>query len=195
MQKNLHLSRLVVLASHTGTNFDSIARSCKNSDLPAKLLALITNNPLAKVIDKAKKKNIPFHSLSPTDFLQEDPLIQVLDIYKPDLLILAGFVKKLGPKVLKKYKAINTHPSLLPKYGGKGMYGLRVHRAVIKAKDPLTGVSVHEVNEDYDKGKILAQIKIPVLDSDTAESLRDRLKPIENKFYIETLQKILTQNL
>lgn len=187
--------RLVVFASHEGSNFEAILKSCRSSFLPASVEALITHNPLAVAIKRAKKHQIPFHCLSPEDFVKEKKLLDILEVYQPDFLILAGLVKKLGKKVLQKYKAINTHPSLLPKYGGQGMYGLKVYEKVIQSGDKETGITIHRVNSEYDKGEILSQIKIPVLESDTAESLQERLKSFESKFYIETLKKIMTNEL
>lgn len=186
---------LVIFASNTGSNFESIAKACINSTLFASVKALITDNPKAKAIEKAKSLSIPYHLFNANDFIEEKKLIDTLNQYSPDFLILAGFLKKIRKKILKRFKVINTHPSLLPKYGGKNMYGIKVHQKVIQSKDLETGITIHQVNEEYDKGQILAQKKVKILKTDTAESLQKRIKPIENQFYIQTLKKIFNQTI
>lgn len=115
-----------------------------------------------------------------------------LNSHDVDIVILAGFMKKIGKNILKYYnnRILNIHPSLLPKYGGQGMYGIRVHEAVIKNKEVETGVMIHLVDEKYDNGKILNQIKIPVHKKDNPLILQERVLKVEHSFLIDTLLKI-----
>ena len=109
-----------------------------------------------------------------------------------DVVALAGYMKRLGPLTLSRYKGrlLNTHPALLPKYGGQGMYGDRVHEAVLAAGEKVSGASVHLVEDDYDTGPVLSQVKVPVLDGDTLETLRDRVQAAEREHYVKVLEKI-----
>ena len=111
-----------------------------------------------------------------------------------DLVVLAGYMKLLGPKTLARYRGriVNTHPAMLPGFGGRGMYGDKVHQAVLNAGLRATGVTVHLVDDIYDHGDILAQTEIPVMDDDTVDTLRDRVQSVERRFYVEILQKIAT---
>ena len=197
--------RLVVLASGTGTLFEALVRafnrpasppSAAKRDLsPAEVVALVSNKKQAPVIDKALKYRVPVQKVLLQNhkcFSDWDKALCVcLKSFRPDYVLLAGFLKKIGPEVLGAFpnRVINTHPSLLPLYGGRGMYGLHVHRAVLKAGDKHTGVSVHLVTEDYDTGPVLAQTKIPVLKNDSPQSLKARVKKTEQVFYVDVIKK------
>ena len=124
----------------------------------------------------------------------DDSLCRHLESFQPDWILLAGFLKKIGPKVLKKFpgRIINSHPSLLPDFSGKGMYGIKVHEAVIQNHKPETGVSIHVVDKNYDGGCILFQKKIPVIESETAKELETRVKNIEKEVYLDVVLKILS---
>ena len=189
--------RLLILASGTGTLFMSIVQSCKTKHLKAEVIQLISDHNQAPVLKKANKENISIKILNPKDFPSfsdwDEALYQHLKNQNPDLILLAGFVKKIGPKVLDFFKnrILNIHPSLLPRHGGHGMYGLHVHRSVLEAGDKKTGISIHLVSEEYDTGPILAQTEIPVSPKDTPESLQKKVKKVELTFYISTLKKIL----
>ncbi|MDE0119361.1 MAG: phosphoribosylglycinamide formyltransferase [Bdellovibrionales bacterium] len=190
--------RLVILASGTGTLFLSIVKSCKTGHLKAEVIHLISDHNQAPVLEKAKKENISVKILNPKKFSSfsdwDKALCRYLKSQKPDLILLAGFIKKIGPGVLSFFKnrILNIHPSLLPRHGGYGMYGVHVHRSVLEVGDKKTGISIHLVSEEYDAGPILAQIEIPVSPKDTPESLQKKVKQIEPTFYISTLRKILT---
>lgn len=193
--------RLVILASGTGTLFLSIVQSCKTDHLKAEVIHLISDNNQAPVLEKAKKENISVKILNPKEFSSfsdwDEALCQHLKSQRPNLILLAGFIKKIGPKVLSFFKnrILNIHPSLLPRHGGTGMYGRHVHHSVLKAGDKKTGISIHLVSEEYDTGPILAQTEIPVSPEDTPESLQKKVKQVEPTFYIATLQKILTEEI
>lgn len=191
------INRLVILASGTGTLFSSIVQACKNNTLKAKVIGLISNNKNSLVLQKAKKEKIPAKVLDPKDFPSfkewDAHLCSYLKTQKPDLILLAGFVKKISPEVLAAFKGriLNIHPSLLPRHGGQGMYGIHVHRSVLESGDKTTGISIHLVSEEYDTGSLLAQKEIPVSSEDNPESLQEKVKKIEAVFYVSVLQKIL----
>lgn len=191
--KKIHIA---IFASHTGTNMQAIIDACRRGDLNGEVCAVISNNSNSKALEKARIAGVPEYYLSNKTYPEEDELdeaiCKVLTESGADLVALAGYMKKLGPKVLKQYKGriLNIHPSLLPKYGGKGMYGIHVHRAVIDAGEKTTGVTIHLVEEEYDTGKIIRQCEIEVLEGDTIDTLSKRVLEKENSFYVETLKLI-----
>ncbi len=183
-------------ASHEGTNMQAIIDACKDGRLDAKPCVIISNNSKSGAIQRAKKEGIPYYHLSGKTYPEFEELDKaILDALKTNnvnLVILAGYMKKIGSKTLAEYKGkiLNIHPALLPKYGGKGMYGTYVHEAVLASGDKITGVSVHIVDAEYDHGAIIAQCEIPILEGDTVESLSKRVLEREHEFFVETLQKI-----
>ena len=187
--------RVAFLCSGEGTTFDYLAQ--KNFLHPA---CLITNKDQALVLKRAKNLKIPSFIFRLKDYssfdLWDEDIKKCLEEHHIDLVISAGFLAPIGTEVLKVFKnrVLNSHPSLLPQYGGKGMYGIHVHKAVCSAQEKWTGVTVHYVNEEYDKGQIIAQKKIEVSAKDTPESLQNRVKEIEKPFYAEVIQQILNSN-
>lgn len=186
-----------LLASGSGSNMQAIIDACKSGLLQAVPAVVISNNSNSGAVMRAKREGIPFYHLSQITHSQQDELDQaVLDAFlkhNVDIIVLAGYMKKLGPRTLSHFKGaiLNIHPALLPKYGGKGMYGIHVHEAVIGAKEKETGVTIHMVDEEYDTGPIIAQVKTPVLLDDTPETLQARLLELEHVFLPETLQRIV----
>ena len=189
--------KLIVLASGTGTLFVSIVKACQAKVLPAQVITLISDNAKALAIKKARQCKIPVKIFSQKNYHSYKAWDKALSIYllkkKPDFILLAGFLKKLGEQVLLSFpqRVLNIHPSLLPQYAGKGMYGLHVHQAILANKEKTTGITVHFVTRQYDSGPIIAQKKIVVLKKDTALSLQTRVKKIEQLFYIKVLKKLL----
>ena len=189
--------KLLVFASGTGTLFEAIVKACQNNILPATVLSLITDNKKAFAIQKATYYKIPVKIFSQKDYASLNQWDMALTRYsilkKPDWILLAGFLKQIRPKMLRHFKTrmINIHPSLLPSHGGKGMYGSYVHQSVLKHKDKITGITVHFVSSQYDKGTIIAQKKISVSSNDTVISLQRKVKKQEKKFYISVLQSLL----
>jgi len=168
----------------------SIIDNIESNNLNAKINLMITNNNTAYAIERCKNSNIPTHIIKSEK--QEDidlELEEVLKKYNIDLIVLAGYLKKIGSNIIKKYKIINTHPSLLPKYGGKGMYGMNVHRAVVEAKEKVSGVTVHFVDEHYDTGNIIMQTEVDVLETDTPEDLSAKVQKAEKIQLINVLKK------
>ena len=187
--------RIGVLASHQGTNFQAIVSACQQGRVQANVALLICNNSDAPVMARARKSSVPTVHLSslthPSPDVLDESMHNHLADENIDLVVLAGYMKKLGPRVLEAYRdrIINIHPSLLPRHGGPGFYGSRVHKAVIESGDSETGATVHLVNDDYDMGKALLQEKITVKVDDTPDSLAERLQPIEHKLLIEVIQQ------
>ena len=183
------MSNLVVFASRRGSNFQAIVDACKSGLIDAKVTALFCDNPDADVLSKAKKANIPVIIVDPTD---GDEIVDKLMRHSPDLIVLAGYLKKIPPLVIDTYdNIVNIHPSLLPKYGGKGMYGLAVHRAVIANGEIETGVTIHRVTLGYDEGEIIEQLKIRVHEHDTPESLASRILKYEQILLVHTIKRLI----
>lgn len=175
----------------------AVIDACQQGRLPAKPCVVISNNSQAEALTKAKQAGIPVYHLSTqTHPLPEQldlGILQILRQHEVDLVILAGYLKKLGPQTLQHYKnrVINIHPALLPKFGGPGMYGAAVHKAVLEAGETETGVTIHVVDGDYDHGKILAQCRLPVEAGDTVTTLSQRVLDREHTFLVETLGQII----
>ena len=180
---------LTVLASGSGTNLQAIIEAIKKKKLKAKIKIVVSNNSDAYALTRARKNKIKALHLSQKQFSSPEEfdhkLIAILKKEKIDLVALAGYMKKLSPQVVRafKNKIINIHPGLLPEFGGKGMFGIHVHVAVLKSKAKTTGVSVHFVDEKYDHGPIVFQKQIPVKKNDTPESLQKRVLKIEHQVY------------
>lgn len=183
-------------ASHDGTNMQAIIDACKKGQLNAKPCVVISNNGDSGALQRAEKEGIPHYHLSSKthpDFAELDKaILDALKKHNVNLVILAGYMKKLGVKTLEAYKGktLNIHPALLPKFGGKGMYGRYVHEAVLATGEKVTGVTVHIVTEEYDSGPIINQCEMPVYENDTVDTLSARVLEREHTFFVETLQKI-----
>ena len=179
--------KIAVFASGTGTNFINIYKNFKL----AKISLLISNNPNSGAVGFARKNKIDFEIINDFRFSENinDVYLNVLKEYHIDLILLAGFMKKIPNNLIKNYKnkIINVHPSLLPKYGGKGFYGMKVHQHVFKNKDKKTGATIHFVNSEYDKGPIILQKELDVVDSESAESISKRVLDIEYELYLKVL--------
>ena len=193
------MKRIAVFASHGGTNLQAIIDGCNEGKIFAKVVVVISNNPLAIALKRAKKAGIPGFCLNKKihgSGLYEEQL-KLLNEHKVDIVFLAGYLKKLPDKLLQAYKdrIYNIHPSLLPKYGGKGMFGINVHRAVLEAGENVSGATIHKVSGDYDTGEIISQRKVPVLYDDTPEALAKRVLAAEHELIVETLQKLTGDEL
>jgi phosphoribosylglycinamide formyltransferase-1 len=193
------LLQLAVFASGHGSNLEAIYDSIASGALCGVELALvISNNSTSGALGFAKKNGIAAIHLSlvkSDNDLQkfESEMLRILKDHKIDIIALAGYMKKLPDKVIEKYKGriLNVHPALLPEFGGSGMFGLHVHRAVIESKKNLSGASVHLVEGEYDSGEIILQESCPVLETDTAESLAERIKKIEHQILPKAIQMIV----
>jgi phosphoribosylglycinamide formyltransferase-1 len=184
-------------ASGRGTNMQAVVDACNSGMLAAKPVVVISNNSDSEALARARREKIPaYHFSSKTHsdpFQLDDTILAALQLHRTDLVILAGYLKRLGEKTLAAFqgRVINIHPALLPKHGGAGMYGAHVHQAVIEAGDRETGVTIHLVDREFDHGEILAQCRVPVMEGDTAETLAARVLVKEHTFLVETLQRII----
>ncbi len=158
---------------------------------------MISNNSGSGAAQRAKREGIPFHHLSgkthPSAEALDAAILAVLEKHGVELVVLVGYMKRVGPRTLARFAGhvINTHPALLPKFGGAGMYGQRVHDAVLAVGETETGVSVHLVDGEYDTGSVIAQCRVPVLAGDTAESLAARVVEREHEFLVDTIAAIV----
>lgn len=186
------MKRIAIFASGSGSNAEHIAEYFSKSNL-AKVEAIYCNNPKAFVKQRADRLNIPFVLFDREQFYASDVVLRDLQARKTDLIVLAGFLWLIPGNINKAFhdSIVNIHPALLPKYGGKGMYGLNVHEAVIDAGETESGISIHLIDEVYDKGKILLQVKCSVLSGDTPESLAERVHQLEYHHYPQVIQQLL----
>ncbi|MEJ5286380.1 MAG: phosphoribosylglycinamide formyltransferase [Bacteroidota bacterium] len=188
--------RIGFLASHNGSNMQAIIDSIKRGELDAIPAVVISNNSNAFALERARREGIPAYHISskqyPTEEELDKAILETLIKHNVNIVCLAGYMKKVGPKVLNYFKnrVLNIHPALLPKFGGKGMFGKFVHEAVLNAGEKESGCTVHLVDEIYDHGRILGQKIVPVYPDDTVETLAQRVLEQEHKLYPEVLQKI-----
>ncbi len=180
------LKKLAVLASGNGTTLQSIIDAIKNEELDAEIKIVISNNQDAYALERAQEANIETYILK--DYKDEKELYNVLKEADIDLIVLAGYLKLIPLNVIRDFTIINTHPALLPKYGGKGMYGMNVHRAVVENHEKETGATLHFVNEEYDKGKIISQTKVRVYKKDTPEEVSSRVQAAEEDQLVKALK-------
>src|SRR5690554_3365255 len=184
------------MASHGGSNMQAVLDAINSGHLLAKPCVLISNNSTSKAIERAQNQGMPYYHLSQSTHSDFDDLdvsiLKAFKRYEVEYILLVGYMRKLGANTLKEYKGriINIHPSLLPKYGGEGMYGKYVHVEVLKNNEVETGVSIHLVDEEYDTGRIINQTTVPILPDDTRETLSDRVLKKEHEFLVETLIKV-----
>ena len=187
---------IAVFASHGGSDLQAIIDGCKSNKINATVVAVISNNADSMALQRANNENISAYHLSAKKFGSEEALAkEILDVlanHKVDMIFLAGYMRMLHITVLEKYnnRIFNIHPALLPKFGGKGMYGMNVHNAVIQAGETETGVTIHRVNAEYDSGEIVAQTKVAVMAGDTAEILAARVLEREHEFLVEVISDI-----
>jgi phosphoribosylglycinamide formyltransferase-1 len=186
------------LASHNGSNMQAIIEACKTGALNAQPAVVISNNADSGALARARGESIPHYHLSakthPEQEVLDRAIRDALLAHAVDIVILAGYMKKLGPHTLARFDGsiLNIHPALLPKFGGQGMFGIHVHEAVLAAGEPETGVTVHLVNGVYDSGAIIGQQRVPVLPGDTPKSLQERVLKTEHLFFTKVLQQIDT---
>lgn len=182
-----------IWASGSGTNAENIILKFKNHSF-IKVKMIVTNNPDAGVIQRADKLRKTVHII-PKKILYEkvDRVIELLQEEQIDLIVLAGFLLKIPEKIIQHFpnRIINIHPALLPKYGGKGFYGDKVHRAVLENKEKESGITIHYVNEEYDAGQIILQVKCPVNPDDTIESLAKKIHQLEYEYYPKVIEQVV----
>ena len=195
------MKNLVIFASGNGSNAQNIIEyfnSTSSEESSAKVVRVICNRTNAYVLERAAKLGVPTSVITKED-LSEGPqgILEILEKDSTDLIILAGYLLKIPDEVIAGYRGriINIHPSLLPAYGGKGMYGNRVHEAVIAAGERVSGITIHLVDENYDSGKILFQAECPLLENDTPETLAGRIHKLEHTHFPHIIEEYIKNNL
>ncbi|MCW3124571.1 MAG: purN [Bacteroidetes bacterium] len=190
--KQDHQKHIAIFASGKGSNAQAIIDYFKGNE-SIKVALIVTNNKTAGVIQIAKENRIPFDIVSPKE-LKDEEMLDMLDVYEIDLIVLAGFLLLIPAFLIQAYpdKIINIHPALLPKHGGKGMYGKHVHEAVLSNKDAETGITIHYVNEHYDEGAYITQIGCHVEPGDNVEALAAKVQKLEHEHYPQEIEKLLS---
>lgn len=187
------MKKIAILASGEGTNAERIIRYFTGHPT-VKVAVIITNKAEAGVIRRAKNLQIPVEFI-PASAFREGKATEVLRQYETDFVVLAGFLLRIPDDMLASYpdRIVNIHPSLLPKFGGKGMYGSKVHEAVLAAGEKESGITIHYINEHYDEGAIILQAQCPVIEGDTPDKLANRVHQLEYEHYPKVIEQLLTQ--
>ena len=186
--------RLVIFASGNGTNTQNVINYFATSQ-NVEVVCVLSNKKDAKVLDRAKALKTKALSFSKANMLSPDGLVEDLKNLAPDLIILAGFLLKFPEIILREFpdKVLNIHPALLPKYGGKGMYGNHVHKAIVANRETETGITIHYVNEQYDEGAILFQAQTEVLPEDTADDVAKKVHQLEHEWLPKVIEGVLSK--
>ena len=187
---------IAIFASHFGSTLQAILDAAKGGELRATPRVVISNNSTSEALNRAKRAGVVARHLSAVTHPNPDDLdteiLRALSEHAIDVVVLAGYMKKLGSKVVGAYagRILNTHPALRPKFGGQGMFGDRVHAAVLSAKESESGATVHWVDEEYDRGGVISQVRVPVLPSDDVSSLGTRVQAAEKQLLVRTLNQL-----
>ncbi len=190
------MSKIAIFASGNGTNAQTIIEFFQKNPQIADVKAVLTNNTKALVIQKAKKLGVDTMIFDPKEFREnQNKVIELLDQKNIDTVVLAGYMLLIPKSIIQKYKGkiINIHPALLPKFGGKGMYGDNVHKAVIQQKEKESGITIHHVSEQYDEGAIIFQAKTKVEENDTPQTLAQKIHALEHKHFPQVIAKLITE--
>ena len=184
--------KLAIFASGSGSNAENICNYFANSS-DIEVVLMCTNKRDAYIVKRAEKLDIPVVFISKSELNNFDNLHKKLQSVKVDIIILAGFLLKLPAIMIEYYpnRILNIHPSLLPKYGGKGMYGNKVHKAVLENKETESGISIHFVNQNYDEGEIVLQEKCVISEDETLETLTEKIHQLEHNYFPIAIEKIL----
>ena len=187
------IKKVWVFASGSGSNAEKLFAHFAGHP-SVRITGLLCNNAQAGVLEKAQAAGVPVHFLGNAGLAEPGKLLALLREHGTDYIILAGFLRKIPDEVTHAFadKIINIHPALLPKFGGKGMYGMHVHRAVKEAGETETGISIHLVNERYDEGRILFQATVPVTADDTPESIAQKVQQLEHEHFAAVCERFLT---
>lgn len=182
---------ILIFASGNGSNAENIITFFQKKSIHINWI-IITNNSDAGVIERSVRLNIPFMVFSKDDFYNNN-VLEKINLINPSLIVLAGFLLKIPEQIIENFpnKIINIHPSLLPKYGGKGMYGINVHKKVIENQESESGISIHYVNQNYDEGKVIFQKSITISYPTDASNLSKKIHELEMKYFPEVIEKLL----
>lgn len=185
------MKKIAVLASGSGTNAENIIKYFEDSDF-ARVAVVVSNNAKCGALDKARKRGVPQYFIPPEQW-GDGTVVRKLSNLGCDFIALAGFLLKIPEPLLETFpdRVVNIHPSLLPEYGGKGMYGSKVHQAVVENEEEVTGVTIHYVSEEYDQGEIIFQEEVEVDPDDTWEDVEYKVRQLEYKHYPEVIEYLL----
>lgn len=184
------MKKILLFASGSGTNAENIIRYFQEKN-DAEIVAVFCNNSKAKVLERAENLTVPTYVFS-KEALYSDVVLEKVKSYQPDLIVLAGFLLQFPTCIIKEFpNIINIHPALLPKYGGKGMYGMNVHRAVLENKEVETGITIHFVTENYDEGEIVFQKTVSVENCSSAEEVADKIHKLEQDNFPQVIEQLL----
>lgn len=188
------MKSIVLFASGSGSNVENIVQHFQNKP-NVTITCVLTNKRDAKVLDRCNRLKISALYFNKNAFTKTDGVIKVLQSFNPDLIILAGFLWKIPENIIQNFpkKIINIHPALLPKYGGKGMYGDKVHNAIKENKEAETGITIHYVNENYDEGAIIEQVKVKINDTDSVPEIAEKVHNLEYKYFPKAIEKLLLE--
>ena len=189
------MKHIVIFASGSGSNAQRISEYFAASGV-ARVIMIYANRADAYVLQRANMLNIPTVVFDRADFYENDLIYHQLENLNPDLIVLAGFLWKVPEKIVHAFphRIVNIHPALLPKYGGKGMYGIHVHRAVIENREKESGITIHFVNENYDEGAAILQARCVINVNDTPESLAKKVHALEHKYFPQTIEQVLLRH-
>ncbi|MCK9160662.1 MAG: phosphoribosylglycinamide formyltransferase [Parabacteroides sp.] len=187
------MKNIAIFASGSGTNAENITKYFSEND-KIKVAVVLSNNKNVGVHARVNKLGIPSFVFTRDEFVEGSPILAKLEEYHIDLIVLAGFMNKISDSLLKYYpeKIVNIHPALLPKHGGKGMYGMHVHEAVVAAGEKESGITIHYIDSQYDHGKIIFQATCPVLPTDTPEDVAAKVHALEYAHYPHVIKELLT---
>lgn len=187
------MKRIAILASGEGTNAERIIRYFKEKE-EVRVVVVIASRATAGVIGRAERLDVPCRVVTSAGFASGEAL-KVLREFEVDFVVLAGFLLRIPDDLLQAYphRMVNIHPSLLPKFGGKGMYGIHVHEAVLAAGEQKSGITIQYINEHYDEGDYIFQAECPVLPDDTPETLAARVHQLEYRYYPEVIEKLTAE--
>jgi phosphoribosylglycinamide formyltransferase-1 len=194
------VKKIAIFASGRGSNFIKIYESIQHGEIPGEISCLISDNEKAGAFEYAQSKSIPISVISPKNFKTSEAfgleILKVLNQYQVEWIILAGYLKKIPDNVVSKYSnhILNIHPALLPAFGGKGMYGIRVHQAVFESGAKISGVTVHLVNKVYDAGPIVMQKAVNIEDCRNPEEIAHKVLKVEHILFSRAIKKIFTSN-
>ncbi|WP_443702348.1 phosphoribosylglycinamide formyltransferase [Prevotella sp.] len=188
------MKKIAIFASGNGSNCENIIKHFSQSEV-ARVVLVVTNNPSAKVIERAKRLDTDISIVSKDSISDSSIILPLLREKSIDLIVLAGFMLFIPPFLIDNYphRIVNIHPSLLPKYGGKGMYGMHVHEAVKKNNEKKSGITIHFVNNEYDRGEIIAQYSTPVSPDDSVEEIAEKVHKLEYAHYPSIIEKIIRE--
>lgn len=192
LKRRIMKKNIAILASGSGTNAENIIRYFQEKE-NARVALVLTNRQQARVLERARALQVPAACFGKADWEQGEEILALLRRHEIGFVVLAGFLARVPELILHAYpqRMVNIHPSLLPKFGGKGMYGDHVHQAVLAAGERESGITIHYTSEQYDKGAIICQERCPVLPDDTPETLANRIHALEYEYYPKVIEQLL----